>query len=136
MEKNFKEAKWVVHAVELHASGLTEQVTELREGTQRDCLLIFDMLRRMEEMQMQMNLLLAQNVGQAPLVDLTIHEAPDVLGSPLSLGSPARVSSPPGIGWLQRVSVTLQAGDTSLRVVEELVREWLNSEKDGSPELS
>ena len=63
------------------------------------------------------------------MVDLTILEVPDVLGSPI------RMSSPLGIGWSQRALVTPQLEESSLRVVEEMAREWVWSE-DGSPDLS
>ena len=72
-----------------------------------------------------MNLLQAQSSGQVPLVNLT---APNVLGLPLSLGSLAQTpsqwepSSPPGIGWLQRVLVTLRTVAGSLQEVEELAQ--------------
>ena len=78
---------------------------------------------------MRMNLQQAQITTQAPLVDLTIPEVPDVLGSPI------RMLSLPGIGWSQRASVTPQLGESSLRVVEELAQEWVRLE-DGSPDLS
>ena len=68
----------------------SEQVKELRDGACWDQLLIFDLLQRMEEMEIWMNLLQAQSSGQVPLVDLT---APDTLGSPLFLSSPAQIPS-------------------------------------------
>ena len=80
-------------------------------------------------MEIRMNLLQAQTSDRAPLVDLTIPEVPDVLGSPI------RTSSPPGIGWSQRASITPQLEELSLRVVEEMAREWVRSE-DSSAELS
>ena len=116
-------------ALELYASGLSEETKTLREQGMQDCAMIINLLRRMQEMEIQMDLLQAQTSGRAPLVDLTIPEVPDVLGSPI------RMLSPPGIGWSQRVSVTPQLGESSLRVVEEMAREWVRLE-DGSPDLS
>ena len=116
-------------ALELYASGLSEETKALRDQGAIDRGMILDMSRRMQEMEIQMNLLQERTSGHAALVDLTIPEVPDVLGSPI------RMSSPPGIGWSQRVSVTPQLGELSLRVVEELAWEWVRSE-DGSPELS
>ena len=80
-------------------------------------------------MEMRMNLLQAQSIGWVPLVDLTILEVPDVLGSPI------RMLLPLGIGWSQRALVTPQLGESSLRAVEEMAQEWVRSE-DGSPDLS
>ena len=116
-------------SLELYSSGLSKQVKELREQVERDHQLIFNMLRRMGEMEMRMNLLQVQNVSWIPLVDLTVPEVPDILGSPI------RMLSPLGIRWSQRASVTPQIGEASLRTVEEMAQEWVHSE-DGSPELS
>ena len=116
-------------ALELYASGLSEETKVLREQGAIDRGMILDMSRRMQEMEIRMNLLQGQTSGHAPLVNLTIPEVPDVLGSPI------RMSSPPGIGWSQRASVTPRLEESSLRVVEELAREWVQSE-DGSPDLS
>ena len=81
-------------------------------------------------MEMRMNLLQVQSTGHVPLVNLTIPEVPDVLGSPI------RMSSLLGIRWSHRVSVTPQLGELSLRVVvEDMAREWVQS-KGGSPEVS
>ena len=116
-------------ALELYASGLSEETKVLREQGVIDRGMILDMSRRMQEMEIWMNLLQAQVPERAPLVDLTIPEVPDVLGSPI------RMLSPPGIGWSQRASVTPRLEELSLRVVEEMAREWVRSE-DGSPDLS
>ena len=80
-------------------------------------------------MEIRMHLLQAQNTTWAPLVDLTILEVPNVLGSPI------RMLSLLGIGWSQSASVTPQLEVSSLRVVEEMAQEWVRSE-DGSPDLS
>ena len=82
----------VILSLELYCSGLTEQVKELREQAEKDRQYIFDMSRRMGEIEMRCTILQAQSFGRAPLVDLTVPEAPDVLGSPI------RMSSLPGIG--------------------------------------
>ena len=119
----------VILALELYTSGLSEETKALREQGAVDRGMILDMSRRMVEMEIRMNLLQERTSGCAALVDLTIPEVPDVLGSPI------RMSSPPGIGWSQRASVTPQLGESSLRVVEEMAREWVRLE-DGSPELS
>ena len=116
-------------ALELYASGLSEETKALREQGAIYRGMILDMSRRMVEMEIRMNLLQERTSGRAALVELTIPEVPDVLGSPI------RMSSPPGIGWSQRASVTPQLGESSLRVVEEMAREWVRSE-DGSLELS
>ena len=50
-------------SLKLYSPGLSEQVKELREQAEWDCHLIFDMLRRMGEMEMRMSLLQVQNVG-------------------------------------------------------------------------
>ena len=115
-------------ALELYASGLSEETKALREQGAIDRGMILDMSRRMVEMEIRMNLLQERSSGHAALVDLTVPEVP-------VLGSPIRMSSPPGIGWSQRASVTPQLGESSLRVVEEMAREWVRSE-DGSPDLS
>ena len=119
----------VILALKLYTSGLSEETKALREQGAQDCAMIIDLLRRMQEMEMRMNLLQTWGSGRIPLVDLTIPEVPDVLGSPI------RMLSPPGIGWSQRASVTPQLGELSLRVVEEMAQEWVQSE-DGSPDLS
>ena len=118
-----------VLSLELYASGLSEETKALREQASVDRAMILDMSRRMVEMEIRMNLLQERTSGRAALVDLTIPEVPNVLGSPI------RMSSPPGIGWSQRASVTPQLGESSLRMVEDMAREWVRSE-DGSPELS
>ena len=87
-------------ALELYASGLSEETKTLREQGMQDRAMIVDFSRRMQEMEIHMNLLQALVPGRAPLVNLTI------LGVPNVLGSPTRMSSPPGIGWSQRASVT------------------------------
>ena len=79
-------------ALELYASGLSEETKALREQGAIDRGMILDMSRRMVEMEIRMNLLQERDSGRAALVDLTIPEVPDVLGSPI------RMSSPPGIG--------------------------------------
>ena len=116
-------------ALELYTSGLSEETKALREQGAIDRGMILDMSRRMVEMEIRMNLLQERASGRAALVDLTIPEVPDILGSPI------RMSSPLGIRWSQRALVTPQLGESSLRVVEEMAREWVRSE-DGSPELS
>ena len=52
-----------VLALELYTSGLSKEMKVLREQGVQDCTLIFDLLRRMQEMEMRMNLLQAQNTG-------------------------------------------------------------------------
>ena len=104
----------VILSLELYSLGLSKQVKELREQVEKDCQYIFDMSRRMLEIEMHCSILQVQSFSWAPLVNLTVPEAPDVLGSPL------RMSSPPGIGWSQSVSGTPQLGEFSLRAVEEM----------------
>ena len=116
-------------ALKLYTSGLSEETKVLREQGMQDRAMIVNLSRRMQEMEIRMKLLQAQNTTRAPLVDLTISEVPEVLGSPI------RMSLPPGLGWSQRASVMPQLGESSLRVVEEMAQEWVRSE-DGSPDLS
>ena len=61
-------------ALELYTLGLSEETKTLREQGVQDHAMIVDLSRRMQEMEIRMNLLQAQVPGHAPLVDLTIPE--------------------------------------------------------------
>ena len=91
MHKCMDTTQKAILALELYASGLSEETKVLREQGMQDHTMIIDLSRGMQEMEIRMNLLQAQNTTQAPLVDLTIPEVPNVLGSPI------RMLSPPGI---------------------------------------
>ena len=92
MREELEEIKKSNQALKLYCSGLSKQVKELREGAHWDQGMIVNLLRQMEEMEIQMDLQ-AQGSSQAPLMDLTVLDVLEFLLCPsVSVRSPVNGS--------------------------------------------